>query len=158
MTSTKLEFISPENETERKAVCSQRAALGRQLQSPGSLCFPLCHFEGVVLFLLTTRTLAACLCSRKTMLRCTCLLSFKEDKSRVFLVVYSMCTCTCICRRTFTTGCQGLTSVFHREHFDLLTPLTVQKSLNSVFSERGSVGLGGRGENMCIFWRVCSNY
>lgn len=150
MTSTRLEFISPENETERKAVCSQQAALGRQLQSPGSLCFPLCHFEGVVLFLLTARTSAACLCSRKALLRCTCLLSFKEDESRVFLV-YSVCTWHMHMQEDFHYRCSGLTSVFHRGHLDLLTLLTVQKSPNSVCSEQGSVGLGGRGENMCIF-------
>lgn len=96
MTSTRLEFISPEDETKSE-----------QLWEDSSRALAHCAFRFVILrvwfFLLTTRTLAACLCSRKAMLRCTSLLSFKEDESRVFLVVYSVCTC----RRTFTTGARG---------------------------------------------------
>lgn len=40
--------------------------------------------------------------------------------------------------------------MFYREHFDLLTPLTVQKSLNSVCSEQGSAGLGEE-ERTCVY-------
>lgn len=67
---------------------------GKTAPEPWLTVLPLCHFEGVVLFLLTTRTLAACLCPRKAMLRCTRLLS-KEDESRIFLVVYTVCALAC---------------------------------------------------------------
>lgn len=43
-----------------------------------------------------------------------------------------------------------MTSVFHREHFDLLTPQTVQKSLNSVCSEQGPVELREE-ERICVY-------
>lgn len=84
---------------------------GKTAPEPWLTVLPLCHFEGVVLFLLSTRTLAACLCPRKAMLRCTCLLS-KEDESSLFGCLHSVCTCIRVCRRTFTTGARGWPQCF----------------------------------------------